>query len=799
MYLKEFDSLWSAQVPHHADLLTDDIRQKAHHLIFYQRPIRIPKSLIGTCELETNRRRCPRADRRAQKFRMLVEVNNLLLIDQWGEERPPTPGERRKLLDYLGSAKSRSFDDIRKHLELGDAAVFNLERAGRKTLWGMPTDKAMSHKDRFGKEWDGFDEEKKNRIVRSLIDEDEKVVLERAQSQWGLKEEQANALLDADMPEGYMSFSREAIAKLLPHLEKGMPLMTADDRPCAITAAGYLRPDQRPVKRLDRLPQPPDVPNPIVRQALHEVHKVVNATIREYGRPDRIHIELAREVKGSLEDRKRYTYRIRDREAQRDNAADAIRASGVKPSREAIDRYLLWREQKETCIYTGNQISLTQLLRGEADVDHILPKPRSLDDSMMNKVVCFRQANGEKGGQTPYEWLAMRDPERYAAICLRARKLPYGKYRKFLQKEVKLDDFIHRQLNDTAYISRAVRQYLLPLVENPHADIFCTKGQLTAELRRGWGLNNVLRDDGLNLKSREDHRHHAVDAIVIALTDRSRLQRLAAERACPPPRDHFFQEVQDVINSINVSHRVRRKIAGKLHEETIYGKTPEPGVFAYRKPLASLTLNEVENIRDEEVRKKVLARLKEFGITAGRKKKGQDSPSGIPAETWKKPLWMNEEKQIPIFKVRLTKPEKTILPIRGGAAWVKPGSTHHLCLFELPNGKHAAVFVTMLQAARRAAKGETIINRTHPDHPDATFIMSLSKGEMVLVKIEGKARILQYDTAASTTQQMKFTDPTDARPSAEKDISRYYPSTFDKLEPRKIAIDPLGRIRWAND
>jgi CRISPR-associated endonuclease Csn1 len=596
-----------------------------------------------------------------------------------------------------------------------------------------------------------------------------------------------------------MSFSREAITKLLPHLEKGMPLTTADDRPCAITAAGYLRPDQRPVKRLDRLPQPPDVPNPIVRQALHEVHKVVNAVIREYGRPDRIHIELAREVKGSLEDRKRYTYRIREREAQRDNAADAIRASGVKPSRDAIDRYLLWQEQKETCVYTGNQISLAQLLRGEADVDHILPKPRSLDDSMMNKVVCFRQANDEKGDRTPYEWLAKTDPERYEAICLRARKLHYGRYRKFLLKEVKLDDFIHRQLNDTAYISRAVRQYLMPLVKNPHADILCTKGQLTAELRRGWGLNNVLRDDGLNLKNREDHRHHAVDAIVIALTDRRRLQRLAAEQTCPPPREHFFQEVQEVINSINVSHRVRRKIAGALHDETIYGKTQEPGIFAYRKPLASLTLNEAENIRDEEVKKKVLARLKESGIVAGRKKKGQESHSGIPAEVWKKPLWMNEEKKIPILKVRLTKPEKTILPIRGGAAWVKPGSTHHLCLFELPDGKLDATFVTMLQAARRAAKDETIINRAHPDKPEAKFMMSLSKGEIVCMRLGGKDSILQFDTAASTSKQMWFIDPTDARPSAQRKRYSFMPGTFAATNPRKITIDPLGRIRWAND
>ena len=810
MYQREFDAVWQTQQSHHPGVLTEDRRERIHHIIFYQRPIRIPKSMVGCCELEPKRRRCPIADRRAQRFRMLQDINNLLLIDEHGEERPLTPEERSRLLDYLSASASRKFDDIRKHLGFSEHVRFNLERGERKSLYGMKTDKELSQKDCFGKGWLGMEEEQKNRIVRCLLEEDDDAIKHQAVSEWGLTKEQADNILDADLPAGYMSFSREAIAKLLPHLEQRLPLMTGDDRPCAITLAGYLRPDQKPVERTDHLPQPPDLPNPIVRQALHEVRKVVNAIIRQYGRPDQIHIELAREVRGSAKQRAEYIFNTRKRENRRQQAAEEIRQANFDPNRQAVNRFLLWSEQDRVCAYTGRPISLAQLLGGEVDVDHILPKPRSLDDSMMNKVVCFRSANAEKGDRTPYEWLAGADPQRYEELCRRARKLPYyGKYRKFLLKELKLDDFVHRQLNDTAYISRAVREYLRPLVADPHADILCTKGQLTAELRHGWGLDTILSElpdspawrEGADLgpgqKDRSDHRHHAIDAVVIALTDRSRLQQLARQRVCPPPRERFRDEIVQLLKGVRVSHRLRRKVAGQLHEETLYGKTHIPGEFAYRKPLDRLTTAEVERIRDRVVREKVIQRLGEFGVRAGRKKKGQsDGESKNPPEAWSKPLWMNEEKKIPIKTVRLTKPDETIQPIRGGAALVKPGSTHHLCIFQLPNGKRDAVFVTMLEAARRAANGLPIIQRTHPQYPDAKFVMSLSGGELILTESEEDQRVIQYNTAASTTGQLWFVSPNDARPSGAKQKDSFSANT---LRGKKITIGPLGEVRWAND
>jgi CRISPR-associated endonuclease Csn1 len=863
MYEREFDAIWAAQQRHHPDLLTDRLkygsagrqtyprdsaplgagealgRYGVHGILFFQRPMYWPKSVVGQCELEPRQKRCPRADRLAQRCRLLQEVNNLRLLDTTsGEERPLNPEERDVLLRLLERAKEKKFDDIRKEfgrkLSVPETIRFNLERGDRTKLLGMPTDAILAHKDLFGKAWYDRPEAEKNAIVRSMLpDGDEEPAIRQKAAVWGMGAEGVEALLDVSLPEGYASFSRAALEKLLPHLERGLPLMTKDGTPSALSEDGYQRPDQRVVNQKDFLPPPPPITNPLVRQALHEVRKVVNAIIREYGRPARIHIELAREVKGTAKDRERRSKEMRQREQERDNAADEIRKAGVKVTRDAIDRYLLWQEQRHECVYSGRCISLAQLFGGEVDVDHVLPRERSMDNSFMNRVVCFRSENDAKKDRTPYEWLAATDPAKYEDVLQRTKSLLYPKAQRFRQQNVTLDDFFARQFVDTTYITTQVHEYVRCL----GTDVLCTKGMHTADLRRHWGLNTVLSGGGPNLKNRDDHRHHAVDAVVVALTDRSRLQQLAAlyrrdhqpDATLPAPWANFRDAVASAIKAINVSHRTHRKVHGPLHEETIYGPTAKPGrerqgdrpwakgwdekpgLFVHRKPLETLTLAEVEHIRDERVRELVIERLERHGIKAGRKKRGEgdDAESsgqkGIPKEVWKEPLLLTPREgagghPAVIKKVRLVKTEGTIRPIRGGTAYVKPGSLHHLCLFEYTDErgrtKREADFVSMLEAAERKKKGEPLIRRAHPTRADARFVMSLSRSEMVLGTFKGKEQLVRFVTAASTQGQLYFVSHTDARPS--KEVTKYA-AKANTLVGRKVTVDVLGRIRWAND
>jgi len=326
-----------------------------------------------------------------------------------------------------------------------------------------------------------------------------------------------------------------------------------------------------------------------------------------------------------------------------------------------------------------------------------------------------------------------------------------------------------------------------------------------------WSEQNDLRDGE---KDRSDHRHHAIDALVVALTDQSRLQQLAriqreggtegTGEVLPDPWPNFRQTVIDAISKINVSRRVQRRVSGALHEDTIYGPIRDkslkgelvqrPGEFVVRKPLESLTLSMIEDIRDETIRNLVMQRLKDRHVEFGRGVKGS-----IGKEVWNPELTMPSG--IPIKKVRIVKRDETIQPIRGGTAYVKPGSTHHLCIFEWTEKgrkKREAIFVTMLEAINRIKRKESIIQKTHPFRPDAKFVMSLSRGEMVVGLKGGVDGLFVFNTAASTSGQMWFVRHTEGRKSSEAQTISVKASTMP-TSAKKITVDPLGRIRWAND
>ncbi len=807
MYEREFAAIWAAQQKHHPNLLTDVLREQVHRIIFFQRPLLPPSvGLVGRCELEPRLPRCPRADRRAQRLRLYQEVNNLRVLDTAARtERTLAPEEREKLIGYLFKAKDRTFDQIRKHLFEQHASIqFNLEAGGRTKLKGLPTDAALARKGMLGPKWHKLPEELKDRIVAAIID-DEEDRLRHLLVEGGLDSELALTLLDqVNMEDGYASYSLFAIKKLLPHLERGLPLTSRDEQtPCALRAAGYVMPWEYAAETQPYLPEPPNLTNPLVRQALFEVRKVVNAILRELvyrpgHRLARIHIELAREARGTAEQRRKRSLDMHDRERERDTAAGAIREANIKPTRDAIDRYLLWKEQEQVCVYSGRSISFAQLLGGEVDIDHIMPRGRSLDNSLMNRVVAFRAENARKGDRTPHEWLAKSDPEKYEQVLQRARQLPYPKLRRFYQESVELGDFFARQLVDTTYITTQVYQYVCSL----GADVLCIRGQHTAELRRHWGLNTVLRHDQLDLKNRDDHRHHAVDAIVIALTGRSRLQQLAriyreggtetTGEILPEPWQDFRADVELAVNNINVSHRPRRRVSGGLHEDTLYGRTNQPDIYVLRKPLEALSLNEIEKIRDPGIRRIVSERVRNFGLDPGRGK-----GSKIPADVWKERLRMPSG--VPIRRVRLLKPDKSVVPIRGGATYVKPGEQHHVEVFELELGgktKRYGRFVTRLEAYRRIRNRIQLVQKTDPENPAARFIMSLCTGDMLWAEFDGQERLVVVQTLVSTQPRAHIVDANDARPSTKK---RNVGKRIGALRARKVTVDPLGRIRWAND
>ncbi len=961
MLMDEFDLIWAEQSKHHPSALSDqlaygklgrpkDIQRplpksqefldRNHSirnprygmsdleafglfgLIFFHRTLKpVPKEAIGLCELEPKERRCPRADRRAQRFRLLQEVNNLRYIDPDRlEERELDKDQRDKIVAYLSTREKATFEDLRKLLGLDEAHRFNLERGQRSSIKGMVVDWLMAKA--VGKEWHGLPEEVKTGVVYALnnsVDDDE--TFQRLTTEFNLDAAQANAALTVDLPEGYLNLSLKAINRLLPYMEQGLIYEHKDPAKSARAAAGYDDPWALRRRIFDKLPDPArtkdcpigDIPNPVVKRTLVELRKLINAILTEHRRvtgnpkwrPDAVHVEMGRDVRSRPKDSSSPAYwrykqeedERKEREAKREHAKEELRKNNIPfgSNGRNILKYLLWEEQGRECIYSypARAISFAQLFTEEIEIDHILPRSQSLDNSQMNLVVCFREENHPirgKGQQTPRQWLESSHIDKYKDVCRRAKKLfPYPKYKRFLQKEAKLDDFIARQLNDTRYIAKATAEYLRCLFdddENKTGVVLGLKGQLTSTLRRQWGLNTILSElpdspawrQGGTLhdgeKNRADHRHHAIDAIVLALTDRSRLQKLAkgfevvewidqetgeakyheAYRGNEilEPWKSFREDVRTLIRDIKVSHRAERKVAGKLHDDNPFGPTKEPGRFVKRKAIESLSPSEVENICDGGIKKIVTEALSAAGIEFGRGKKPD-------AKAMKKALsglrMPKKEKDAsgktitkpaagpPIRRVRLWVTSDAIGRIREGTpheVCVNPGSTHHLALFEWQeNGKtkRGSVFVTMLAAMERvkaqqqeferllrehekrtgkaltkrdpryrdfqkqASKAAPLIERIPPkDHPtipaDAKFLFSLSAGEMVLANYKGEEKLLVFRTAASTQGQIYFVEHTDARRGKSQ---KPFVFTANTLNARKVTVDPIGRVRWAND
>ncbi|MCW0481724.1 type II CRISPR RNA-guided endonuclease Cas9 [Gaoshiqia sediminis] len=288
-------------------------------------------------------------------------------------------------------------------------------------------------------------------------------------------------------------------------------------------------------EKLEFVPELENLRNPIVQQALQEMRRLVNSLLKKYRETDpdfsfdRIHVEMARDLKNNKTKRRELTIKIRENEDKNDNARKRLAEFGLRPTRDNLLRYLLYEEIQNhvsgpvLCPYTGKVISMADLIGGgnTVQIEHMIPYSVSLDDSFGNKTLCEANFNRMKGEKTPYEFYLenpdyrlwginkYKEPEDgWKEISERVFKLlPYPKAKRFVSKrEFKTSDFIERQLNDSRYISRKAVELLSAICD----DVRMLPGQVTAELRHLWGINNILNPvfgmENLHVEVREKER-----------------------------------------------------------------------------------------------------------------------------------------------------------------------------------------------------------------------------------------------------------------------------------------------------
>jgi CRISPR-associated endonuclease Csn1 len=678
----ELAALWAEQRKHYPAVLTDLFLERIDDIALVQRPTYFRRRTIGRCELEPGEERALKAEWLTQRFEMLQLVNALRL--EGGNQRELDPAERAAAIEYLERQRKPTWAGLRKALEpLGfpKKERFTHERGKKETVRGNATEAALRAP--LANSWDTLPEPTRETIRNAIgrawhqieyrpahsggifeIRNAAEIALQRqelarrAETEWGFATEQAAALAKIDLPDGYGRHSLKAMRRLLPYLEKGEPYMTA------IQSAGYaLHESGAPVRKLPG-PNPAELPriadpfvkgrmeallsgirNPTVLRTLGELQKVVNTLLRVHGRPDLIRIETTRELKQSPEERRKTDSGQRAREQARAVArkelADLGKVADGREGEENVLRLLLWKEQGGRCPYSGQHIGCADALSPTAtEIDHIFPVSRTFDDSQANKVLCFARENRDKGNQTPYEWLD-GDAPRWAHLTgtlwreMREGGWPEAKLRRCLKANLEkaadeADEaagFTNRQLVDTSFIARTARDYLGLLFGGGQEGLNRVQpvsGRAVAQLRRTWGigLGRLLRGEAEHgPKARDDHRHHAVDALTVALTGPGSVHRLSrwwqvreTTRVRPdflPPWPGFWAEAKAQVEAIVVSHRVQAKLTGPLHDELPLGliSNPHDGgreIFVIRKKVQAgqggLSAGEIERIIDPAVR-----------------------------------------------------------------------------------------------------------------------------------------------------------------------------------------------------
>ncbi len=915
MYIDEFEMIWEKQKTFHKELTEElksllGGRKKDGYnddgILFHQRPLRSQKHLVGNCTFETKKTKCQLSAIPFEEFRVYQWVNT---VECNGKKLRKE--EREILVKQIFSKEKVRFMALRKAIKKADN-FYQFNYKDDDNIVGTHTISQLSNKKYFGANWFEFNEKEQEDIWHILYFFEDKDKLEKyAKEKWSFDEEKAKKISNINLKDGYSNLSRKAINNILPFLKQDFTydlavvlggitnafgedwdLLGDDKRNLIIdniydivrnrkkggfidTLKEFLKKDygltEKQLKKLyhhsasietneilDKLPlgknadkEIQSIRNPIVISALFEIRKLVNEIIDDYGKPDQIKVELARDLKISKTKRNEIRREQKRLEGENDRVKAELDYIGQRYTHDNILKYKLWEECNKTCPYTGKQIEVSQLFSGKVQIEHIMPWSRSLNDSFMNKTLCFADENRAKGDLTPYEFYSKQGEEKWKKIKTQAlssfkNKKGYpNAYQKFKQfvKQKHDDDFISRQLNDTRYISKEAKNYLSKICNS----VQVAPGQMTANLRQKWGLNSILNDE--NTKSRDDHRHHAVDALVMACSTQSHLQELSKWnrynrtsdlKDFSMPWNNFRQDAEKAINQILVSHKKSHNILtvrnsktkkggveysnigvaarGQLHKETVFGKRQSPNseaAYHVRKPIESLTTNkQVDKVVDPIIRKLVLNRIEELG--------GFENEKNIPKETFyvvdengmAQPQIFLPNKNgepVPVKKVRLKENIGGAEKLKEINQYVNPRNNHHVLIYKNEKGELKEDIITFWTAVERKKQKQPVVQLPPKDRNgeivttlqiNDTFLLGLVDDEIDWNNLN--KTLLQkhlYRVQKFTSGDYYFRKHLESKLDGKLGESYEYIKGFGEgktgwltFNPIKVKITPTGKI-----
>lgn len=623
-YLNEFETIWETQAKYHKELTSELKKEIRDIVIFYQRPLKSQKGLISFCEFESRQvevdidgkkkmktvgnRVCPKSSPLYQEFKIWQILNNVQVSGEGIKKRFLFQEEKEKLFAELnhreklsktealkllfGNPKNldlnyKELDGNHTQAELFKAyqSIIELSGHGEYEFAKLPSGKAL---DIVSEIFDGlgfstailrFDSSLEGQalerqpmymlwhLLYSFEGDNsnlgnEKLITKLGEL-YGFDKESATVLANVVFQPDYGSLSTKAIRKILPHLKDGLEYSVACEY------AGYRHSkasltkeeiEQKELKdKLELLPRN-SLRNPVVEKILNQMVNVVNSIVDEYGKPDEIRIELARELKKSAKEREEMAKSINETSRLHEGYVKILQGEPFyldHVSRNDIIRYKLYLELKDNgfkTLYSNTYIPQEKLFSKEIDIEHIIPQAKLFDDSFSNKTLELRQINLEKSNATAYDFVlgkygedGVRDYENRIERLYNDKVISKTKRNKLLMREADIPSgFINRDLRDSQYIAKKAKEMLGGMVRF----VVPTTGSVTDRLREDWQLVDVMQElnwdkynqlglteviegrDGQRIRrikewtKRNDHRHHAMDALTIAFTKRSFIQYL---------------------------------------------------------------------------------------------------------------------------------------------------------------------------------------------------------------------------------------------------------------------------------
>jgi len=831
----EFDLLWASQSRYNPSL-TADHRDCIRSIIFHQNPLKPqPK---GKCQLIPTEDRAPKAHPLFQEFRIRQDLNNMKLINNFTNEVLELSQEQYELLyDSLNQKHEMTFKAMRKLLfrTQADDYRFNLETNNREKLLGNQTHHEIMRKgnELVAECWHKWDEDTRNRAMELIISDLDDAPLLSELQELGISGEPATKLLELHLPSDYCHLSLKAMEMILPGMRNRMVYSDACQNAGFNHSLEYdgriydegnlpyygelLRREAIELNRKigdEQADQYGKINNPTVHIALNQLRKVVNAICVKYGAPQEIILELGKEIKMGMAEKERLEKLHRKNRKINEMVDELLCKCDVPPNANNRLKAKLWlelgaNEIDRRCVYTGQQINITDLFSSKIEIDHILPKSRTYDDSSSNKILCFREANRYKAERSPYEAFGdSKEGYNWEDIVTRANNLPDNKLRRF-QKDAMdryrdQEEVLARMLNDTRYMSRVAMKYMFYICGD--RKVSTITGLHTGLLRGKWGLNDCLGEG--DIKNRNDHRHHAIDAFVIALTTRSMVQKLAhnieqsrvrfIEKLDLPYPGFCHESLSDMVDRIKVSYKPdqikpsklmkKKQTGGALAEETAYAfvgpdpQNPKYNLYAIRKNIADINEKNYEDIADPHIRQQIADMI-------------ANSQGSKFSDLLKDYASKHNIKKV---KLLLSLNPKSMIPVtdKNGKAFKYLSSDKNLFADiyikdpKAPNPQWAIEIVNSYQAHQPG-----FMPQWKKDYPKAKKVMRVFKNDIIALDSDDGARILfrikQLSKNSLFVREINLIKKPDV---VKDDGDQKGMRELQKKRARKAGIDIIGRV-----